>query len=435
MPPKVSLRVRSGVSTLRGEEFGIVNRVDGILETKYKLDEVLDFLGITEEEWNEKAEGSTIEKDENTGENICKVVTDNKDEIECISGDIKFEGFEDVDMLSALCHDETPSANKERVAKYKVCDCGKWIEESETLTASPVKVGNEWVYTWTFNKAGEIRTISETIKTRVKIDVCTTAIGEMVPKDIEKTIPSKDGSAYQPSFDNSKYMACPTEGIKIPVGMKFVVHPNYVPPNSANRYLDWESTKEDILKVDYNKVTEKENIVNHPINYCKLNKKATNCLFTATITAKEVGTAFVNVNTTRNQTASCKVEVFDGNVDSVSCENKTLNYKSSGAMKRSYSPQNSIYIDFKWSISNSSIATINENSGVVVAKKTGTATVTITAPNGKTGTCTLKVKPKPPSDDGGGGGGGRKPCTGRCCGCSCNNNVPQDARPCTWECC
>ena len=203
MPPKVSLRVRSGVSTLRGEKFGIVNRVDGILETKYKLDEVLDFLGITKEEWD-KSERSTIEKDENTGENICKVITDNKDEIECITGDIKFAGFEDADIVESVCQDETPSGVKERKVNYKVCDCGKWVEESETITANPTKVGNEWVYTWTFNKVGDIRTISETIKSRVRIDVCTTAIGEMVPKNIDEAKPKEDGSAYEPSKDNSR---------------------------------------------------------------------------------------------------------------------------------------------------------------------------------------------------------------------------------------
>ena len=132
MPPKISLRVRSGVASLNGERFGIVNRVDGILETKYNLNEVLDFLGITEEEWNEETEGSTIEKDPDTGENICEVITKNQDEIECITGDVKFVEFEDYDSASAICQDETLNP-KEIKAKYKVCECGKWVEESETV--------------------------------------------------------------------------------------------------------------------------------------------------------------------------------------------------------------------------------------------------------------------------------------------------------------
>ena len=238
------------------------------------------------------------------------MVTDNKDEIECITGDIKFVGFEDADIAESVCQDETPSGAKERKVKYKVCDCGKWVEESETLTANPTKVGNEWVYTWTFNKAGEIRTISETLKTRVRIDVCTTAIGEMVPKDIDEAKPKEDGSAYEPSKDNSKYITCPAGGIKIPIGMKFIMHPNYIPKESVNRNLEWSSTDSSIVGVQGS----------NPSSTCWLNKEGTNCFSRATITAKKVGTAYVNVKTTRNQTASCKVEVFDGKVESIGCK-------------------------------------------------------------------------------------------------------------------
>ena len=148
-----------------------------------------------------------------------------------------FIGFSDVEIVNAVCQDETPDSNKQRVANYKVCDCGKWIEEKETISANPVKVGNEWVYTRTFKKTGEIREINESIKSRVKAQICTTAIGEMVPDDIEETIPKEDGTPYEPSTDNSEYVTCPEEGIKIPVGMKFIMHPNYIPKESVNRNL------------------------------------------------------------------------------------------------------------------------------------------------------------------------------------------------------
>ena len=380
MPPKISLRVRSGVTSLRGEEFGVVNRVDGILETKYKFDEVRGFLGIDDDEWNKETEGSTIEKDENTGENICKVITNNKDEIECIPGDMKFIGFEDADVVEAVCQGETPSGNKERKVKYKVCDCGKWVEESEILTTSPVKVGNEWVYTWTFNKVGEIRTISETIKSRVRIDVCTTAIGEMVPKDIHETKPKEDGSAHEPSKDNSNYISCPAGGIKIPIGMKFIMHPNYIPPESVNRNLEWSTTDSSIVGV----------LGSNPTSTCWLNKEGTNCFSRATITAKGLGTAYVNVKTTRNQTATCKVEVFDGKVDSVGCKDMEIYIGGSDMIDIFYEPKNATITNFEYSISNTDVATISGNT--ITAKAGGTATITIKETNtGKTGTCTLKV--------------------------------------------
>ena len=53
LPPLMSVKVRSGVTSIKGDEFNLTNRVDAIIETKYKLSEVLDFLEITEEEWNE----------------------------------------------------------------------------------------------------------------------------------------------------------------------------------------------------------------------------------------------------------------------------------------------------------------------------------------------------------------------------------------------
>ena len=54
MPPKVSLRVETGVGMLNtgllGKEdpFNIVNRVDAIIETKYTIED-LEFAGITDE--------------------------------------------------------------------------------------------------------------------------------------------------------------------------------------------------------------------------------------------------------------------------------------------------------------------------------------------------------------------------------------------------
>ncbi len=364
------------------------NRVDAILETKYTLDEVLNFLDITEEEWKDVTNGVKIEVDEETGENICKVV-DSEEGLECIQGDLMFIGFSDVEIVNAVCQDEKPDSNKEIDANYKVCDCGKWKEESEIVTANPVKVGNEWVYTWTFKKTGEVRNINESIKSRVKVQACTTAINEMIQNDIDKTIPKKDGSAYEPSADNSKYTICPEEGIKIPIGMKFTMHPNYIPKESVNRDLIWTSSDSSILSVQGS----------NPLTTCILNETYSNCFSKAIVTANKVGIAYVNVETTRGQTSSCKVEVFDGNVESVSCSNLSLQQSSSGVMKRNYSPTNATNLDFTWSISDTSIATIDKNSGAVTAKKSGTTTVTVTAPGGKTGTCTLTVS-APPSSGG-----------------------------------
>ena len=396
MPPKVSLRVKSGITSLMpgtsGNEFNIVNRVDGILETKYSIKEVIDFLGITEEEW-EEIYGIEIEVDSG-GQSVCETKIDG-DEGECMPGDLMFTGFDDVTINQGLCTE--PSEYVDRKANYKICNCGVWEEKSEIVSAKRVASGNEYVYTWKFTKTGDIRGINESITGRVLKPICTTDIAEMVPEGIEEVKPKEDGTSYEPSSDNSKYKLCPSGGIRIPIGMKFTMHPKYTPVNSINRYLDWTVTDENVLGIAYNKSSDP---IKNAINDCILNSQSTNCLSKAIITAKNVGTSYVNVKTTQGQTAACKIEVFDGNVDSVGCKDITLDYGKSGVMKASYSPQNALYTDFKWSISNSSIATINESSGAVTAKSSGTTNVTVTAPNGKTGTCKLTVKAKPSSGGG-----------------------------------
>ena len=392
MPPKVSLRVRSGITSLMGEEFGIVNRVDGILELKYTLDDVLDFLDITEEEWNERTQ---VEEEVNgEGKNVCDVITSGEGSLECMPGDLMFTGFSDVSVRNSVCYGEVIHEPKDRNVNYKVCNCGVWEEKTEKVTATPVKVGNEYVYTWTFNKDGEVHSINETIKSRVLVEVCTTDIGIMVPKEIESTIPRSDGSSYEPSSNNSNYMACPQGGIRIPVGMKFTLHPNYIPPKAVNRNLEWTVTDSTVIGIQSS----------NPRVGCTINENGTNCFSKAIVTAKKVGTTYVNVKTTLGQTSTCKIEVFDGNVDAIGCEDLSVALNQSGVMSVVYDPKNATKTNFTWSISDSSIATIDKDTGTVSAKKSGTATVTVKSENGKTGTCNIVVPSGTSSNSGAGGG-------------------------------
>ena len=226
----------------------------------------------------ETIEGTKIEVDEGTGENICNVGDIDDSLMECIPGDLMFTGFSDTTLKKAICQDETLPSSIERTANYKECDCGKWKEKSEVITTNPVRNGSEYVYIWTFNKVGELRTITESVKERIKIQVCTTAIEEMVPNDIESKVPNANGSSYEPSTDNSSYVVCPTGGIRIPVGMKYTVHPNYIPKESVNRKLEWSVGDSEILSIQSS----------NPSNTCELNKNATNCLSKAIVTENEV---------------------------------------------------------------------------------------------------------------------------------------------------
>ena len=369
-PPKVSLRVKTGVTSLQGEYFGITNRVDGIIETKYKLDEILDFLEITKEEWETITRIGQEETESQS--NYCELKTFN-DDVECIENDIRFDGWKDLTIPDRVCSKEDIKEDiKKREAKYSVCECGKWVEKSENVEGVITEGTNQIKLTWSINLKTELRDYTETISADIIKDICTTGIEIWTPKDLTKT---------EPSTDNSQYIKCGVDGIRIPIGKEIVLHPEYIPSNATNRNLTWS--------IDNNNITMITSTVNTEKGYSK-----------ARITGQKVGTTLVSTKTSLGQTATCKVEVWDGSVDSVGCEGRTVTVGQTTTIKSNYTPYNATKTDFTWSISDTSIATINNNTGAISSKKAGTATITVTASNGKTGTCTLKVNA--PQSSGGG---------------------------------
>ena len=378
-PPKVSLRVKTGVTSLQGEYFGITNRVDGIIETKYKLDEILDFLEITKEEWETITRIGQEETESQS--NYCELKTFN-DDVECIENDIRFDGWEDLTIPDRVCSKEDIKEDiKKREAKYSVCECGKWVEKSENVEGVITEGTNQIKLTWSINLKTELRDFTETINADIIKDICTTGIEIWTPKDLTKT---------EPSTDNSQYIKCGVDGIRIPIGKEIVLHPEYIPSNATNRNLTWS--------IDNNNITMITSTVNTEKGYSK-----------ARITGQKVGTTLVSTKTSLGQTATCKVEVWDGSVDSVGCEGRTVTVGQTATIKSNYTPYNATKTDFTWSISDTSIATINNNTGAISSKKAGTATITVTASNGKTGTCTLKVNASESS-----GGGSSTQSSGRC---------------------
>ena len=377
LPPLMSVKIRSGVTSIKEDEFNLANRVDAIIETKYKLSEVLDFLGITEEEWNEiNNKNKDAIKDE-----VCGVTFINDNDLECITGDLKFDGLSDTDLKNAVCIGQQKT-NVDATAKYSVCECGKWTQKEETLVANPVYVVNngigEYVYTYTLKKTGEIRNIDETITKRVRADICTTAVEVYVPKDLREK---------EPSSDNSKYVKCdPVSGIRIPEGVEVVLHPNYIPSNATNREIKWTPGNASLLSFSSFSVTQPKTVT----GFSK-----------AVIKGKLGGTeeekTTMTATTTLNQSAVCPIRVWDGNVDSVTC-NDDIIYVGSGdvTIKGKYEPYNATKLNFKYSTENTDVLTITEK-GIINAVKEGTATIKVTAPNGKTGACTITVK-KPSSE-------------------------------------
>ena len=383
LPPLMSVKVRSGVTSIKEDEFNLTNRVDAIIETKYKLSEVLDFLGITEEEWNEiNNKNKDAIKD-----GVCGVTFINDNDLECITGDLKFDGLSDTDLKNAVCIGQQKT-NVDATAKYSVCECGKWTQKEETLVANPVYVVNngigEYVYTYTLKKTGEIRNIDETITKRVRADICTTAVEVYVPKDLREK---------EPSSDNSKYVKCdPVSGIRIPEGVEVVLHPNYIPSNATNREIKWTPGNANLLSFSSFSVTQ-------PRTATGFSKAVIKGKLSGTEEEKTTMTA----TTTLNQSAVCPIRVWDGNVDSVSCENINTKVGYTTILKGSYEPYNATKTKIKWFVADTSLVKLDEATGKIEALKEGTTAITMTAENGKTATCTLKVdKYVAPSYSGGG---------------------------------
>lgn len=388
VPPKISLRIRSGVTSLRGEEFGLVNRVDGVIEAKYKIDEVIDFLceDKTAEECNTIRQefGVKVEIDSSSGENRC--ASDISDEeMDCIPGDISFLGWGESDLPIGICQDESAPRDKERTARYAICECGKWSsEKTRIVTANPVASGNEYIYTWTFSESTDVRTINESIKERVRKQVCTTDIKVLVPKNPNDLSPATNPN--EPSADNSSYVVCPAEGIKILTGTIVKLHPQYVPANAANRKLEWTSSDPSTLAIQYS----------NPPETCELNNTNSNCLSKAIITAQDIlGTkdVTIRVKTTRGQTSTCKVTVWDGTIDTLRCDDIKVTAAEDKKVVAHYTPDNAPRVKLRYSLENTNIATIGEESGLINVLKTGTTTITVkdTYTN-KTATCNLEAE-------------------------------------------
>ncbi len=384
VPPKISLRIRSGVTSLMGDTFGIVNRVDALIEAKYNLDEVLDFLGITEEEWISHRSKKITEVDSETGENVCNIGDFGDSDPECMPGDIKFGGFGGINMSNYICATDTPASNVARTAKYKTCECGKWSDEKEeTIYANPVKSGNKYVYTWKFNRNGTVRNLSETITFTRTIGKCITGIKVGVPKDIDRSI--RYTGRDDPRPHSGTYVDCPSGGITLLKGAKIVLAPTYTPVDTNERNAKWTVANADILTIEANKDS---NGFTNVSSTCELNENKTNCKAKATITAKEAGTTTVSVESSRGHKSSCKITVWDGNPNSVSCNNMTVMYGKPQTLKVNFSPSDTVNKKVTYSIANTNIATINEK-GLVTFKGKGSTNVTVTTENGKTGTCKI----------------------------------------------
>ena len=380
VPPRSSVKVVSKITSLAGDEFGIENRIDGILEAKYKLEEITDFLGITKEEWVNRSNINDVEGDTNS--NAC-VITTIEDTSECMEGDIELSSWEDVNLKSYICSGEEVK-NVNREINYKVCECGKWKEYTDTVASTIKKEATRYVYTWEYVKDGALREFRVSANAEVEVGVCTTKIEIYVPNKIEERVKNiKEQGTIESSDDNSAYEICPSGGIRIPLGVTVVLHPNYIPSNASNRDIKWTSS-EDI-------VTIVEGKANTSKGFSKAHVRAT-----------KIGTTTITAESTKGQKATCKITVWDGLIDNLSCNNVEVQIDNATRVTATYTPTDALYKKIEYSLSDTSIASI-DNTGKIIGKKAGKTNIVVKdTKTGKSGMCTLTVKEEPPVPSGGG---------------------------------
>ena len=118
---------------------------------------------------------------------------------------------------------------------------------------------------------------------------------------------------------------------------------------------------------------------------------------TGVVTAKSAGEAIITATAHNGVTGSCSVTV---NPDIIPVTkvliNKTtltLNINDPETLTATVEPTNATDKTIKWRSNNTTVATVDEESGLVTAKAAGEATIIATAHNGVTGTCTVTVNP------------------------------------------
>ena len=122
----------------------------------------------------------------------------------------------------------------------------------------------------------------------------------------------------------------------------------------------------------------------------------------ATITAKDVGTAYIKITLYNGKTAQCKVTVKPAPT-SVKTKPASVTLGKGETYTISENTNSGSYANaanLKWSTSNSSVATVTKgsaNKATIKATGIGTAYIKITLYNGKTAQCKVTVKNAPSS--------------------------------------
>ncbi len=208
----------------------------------------------------------------------------------------------------------------------------------------------------------------------------TTYLQKMLSDSIEETTTEIVSTTEQPATESAT-----TEQITEPTT---IVYPSKLELNKSSLTLG--------IGEKYTLVKNTD-IADYPFSFNSSNDFVATIDSKGTITAVSCGTATVTCSTKNGLKASCKVTV--GNMAQSVTLNKTSLTLGLGESfdLNSYIPDNTTAYFRIYTTSDSEVAPVQSNSGLVTAKKQGTATITCKLYNGVTATCSITVKATPTS--------------------------------------
>ena len=189
---------------------------------------------------------------------------------------------------------------------------------------------------------------------------------------VKITATSGDGAAKKTVtikiYTPVKSISLNKTSLTLKLGASSTVTPSFKPSNTTYKTVKWTSSNYDVATVDSN----------------------------GKITAKGVGYAVITATTTKgSKTATCKVNVVKP-LTGVSLSKTSLRMEvgTKETLKPVFKPADASNQTVSWKSSDTSIATVS-TSGVVTAKKLGTATITVTTADGNfKKTCKVEVVKK-----------------------------------------
>lgn len=139
-------------------------------------------------------------------------------------------------------------------------------------------------------------------------------------------------------------------------------------------------------------VIKPDNVTDKSVLWESSNKSVATVDGYGNVFAKSPGTATITAWTSNNKSTSCMVTVLPVSVSSISLNSYsvTLNEGESYQLSAAISPADATDKTLIWRSSDSSIATVS-NTGLVVAKSSGTVSITAESNNGKTAVCNVTV--------------------------------------------